>query len=115
MGCGCNKTVVQTEKYKPAQVDQSINQLVSSSSLTAIEQPTKSPYGLADVVKDKIAGTLEYASDELKDKRLQVCKRCPSLIKLPLGINGTGNCGKCSCFVDLKTSYKLSQCPDSKW
>jgi hypothetical protein len=101
MGCNCNKNKLLSTEHKlpeetPPQVD-------------------RKRYGLTDVIKDTITGKAEYVSDEVYKSRLDVCKKCRFLIKLPLHVNGTGNCGKCGCFVDFKAKYAKSKCDVFKW
>ena len=72
-------------------------------------------YSILDLAKEALSGSVDMATDDTKSKRLEVCKRCVYLIKLPIGINGTGNCGKCGCFVDAKVKFAKSSCPIGKW
>jgi hypothetical protein len=51
----------------------------------------------------------EYVSEEEKNKRLDLCKSCPELIKL------TTQCKKCGCFMSLKTKLAVAVCPIGKW
>jgi hypothetical protein len=79
------------------------------------QENESSKYNLVDVIKDTITGNTSYASEEVKNKRILICKRCPQLMTAPLNITGTGNCKKCGCFVDFKVMYEKSQCPMFKW
>lgn len=63
---------------------------------------------LADVRKavdllDKAA----KASDELYEKRLNICKECDYL--------NEGTCGACGCYVELRAATKASKCPYKHW
>ena len=97
MGCNCGKS--------------------RESALAELNKraPEPKPYNVFDVMKDAITGNTEYASNEVVDKRIAICKRCPHLKTLPMGINGTGNCSKCGCFVDFKAKHTKSNCPVFKW
>lgn len=49
------------------------------------------------------------ALDEIKQKRLEICKKCEHFIKL------THQCSKCGCLMDLKTKLRNASCPIDKW
>lgn len=49
------------------------------------------------------------ASKELSEARFNICKQCPELIPV------LNQCKKCGCFMNLKTTMKLAQCPLKKW
>jgi hypothetical protein len=51
----------------------------------------------------------KYASDELADSRLSICKTCPEFIKL------TTQCKKCGCLMSIKTKLEAAKCPINKW
>lgn len=51
----------------------------------------------------------EWASAELSEKRYDICKSCPELIKL------TKQCKKCGCFMAAKTKLNMATCPIGKW
>lgn len=46
---------------------------------------------------------------ELGEKRFEICKACPELIRL------TKQCKKCGCFMVVKTKMKAAECPIGKW
>lgn len=52
---------------------------------------------------------IEKVPSEVKQKRLEICKSCPELIKL------TTQCKKCGCFMDAKTTLPHASCPLGKW
>lgn len=58
-----------------------------------------------DIVNPKT----EWASEEESNKRYDICKACPELIKL------TSQCKKCGCFMAAKTKLKGASCPIGKW
>lgn len=51
----------------------------------------------------------KYIEQAEADKRLDICKACPELIKL------TNQCKKCGCLMNLKTKLKGATCPIGKW
>jgi hypothetical protein len=51
----------------------------------------------------------EYTTEELFDKRMEICKACPEFIQL------TKQCKKCGCFMSLKAKMTNSTCPIDKW
>jgi hypothetical protein len=57
---------------------------------------------------DMINGAARVTSEE-SEKRFQICKSCPELIKL------TSQCKKCGCFMALKTKLQAATCPIGKW
>lgn len=58
---------------------------------------------------DVVDPTTEWADDELSNKRYEICKSCPELIKL------TKQCKKCGCFMAVKTKLQKAVCPIGKW
>jgi hypothetical protein len=50
-----------------------------------------------------------FAKDEIKQKRLDICKSCEEFIKL------TAQCDVCGCFMKVKTMIKSAKCPKGKW
>lgn len=51
-----------------------------------------------------------YVKDlNISNKRFQICKECPELIKL------TKTCKKCGCFMKAKTLLEAATCPIGKW
>ncbi len=61
--------------------------------------------GLYKKVEDLIAAIPdeERAGQEIYAKRLDLCKRCPSL--------ENGLCRECGCFVELRAAVKANRCP----
>ncbi len=49
----------------------------------------------------------DTVSDEVYEKRLDVCKSCANL--------NEGTCMKCGCYVELRASAKVSHCPAKLW
>jgi hypothetical protein len=46
---------------------------------------------------------------ELIEQRLEICKVCPAFKPR------TKRCGKCGCFMELKTTLMQASCPIGKW
>lgn len=51
----------------------------------------------------------ERASEELKEKRLAICKECEFFVSF------TQQCLKCGCIMPLKTKLADAYCPVHKW
>ena len=58
---------------------------------------------------DLFKKTTEWADKEVFTERLEICKKCPELIKL------TTQCKKCGCFMKVKTKLQDATCPLGKW
>ena len=58
---------------------------------------------------DMLNPNTEYVEKEESDRRMDICKACPFLIK---AIN---QCQKCGCIMHLKTKLKHAECPVGKW
>jgi len=58
---------------------------------------------------DLISSDTEWASKEESEKRFDICKSCPKLIKL------TKQCKECGCFMAAKTKLEAATCPIGKW
>jgi hypothetical protein len=53
--------------------------------------------------------TVKKISEEVAEKRFNICKGCPELIQL------TKTCKKCGCFMQMKTKLEHAVCPIGKW
>jgi hypothetical protein len=53
--------------------------------------------------------TAKRTAEDNADKRFEICKSCPELIKL------TSQCKKCGCFMPAKTKLENAVCPIGKW
>jgi hypothetical protein len=51
----------------------------------------------------------ERSSEELAEKRLNICYSCAAFKPL------TQRCSKCGCFMKLKTQLEKAYCPLGKW
>lgn len=49
------------------------------------------------------------SNEELVAYRLEICKSC-EFYK-----HATNRCGKCGCFMSMKTTLKKASCPVGKW
>lgn len=58
---------------------------------------------------DLLDPSLPLLNDEDANKRYDICKACPELIKL------TKQCKKCGCFMAAKTRLEAATCPMGKW
>lgn len=58
---------------------------------------------------DIVNPNTEWLEEEESNKRFEICKSCPELIKL------TTQCKKCGCFMKVKTKLKKASCPIKKW
>lgn len=62
---------------------------------------------LGRVVNAAATGDQVFVNQQVKDRRLEVCKKCPSFEQ--------GKCLRCGCFVDLKARLRTERCPEGKW
>lgn len=72
-------------------------------------------YNIIDVAKDHLKGQVVWAEPSKKTSRLECCKNCDRLFKLPAMMHLTGTCKVCGCNVDMKVKYEKSSCPLGKW
>ena len=49
----------------------------------------------------------DRVSEEVYEKRLQICKECDLL--------NAGTCGACGCYVEIRAVAKAGRCPHKKW
>ena len=49
----------------------------------------------------------EKSTEELYNKRLEVCAKCDNLI--------SGMCLKCGCYVEFRAAFKNKACSIKKW
>ena len=43
------------------------------------------------------------------EKRLDICKKCEHFR------SWSNQCGKCGCFMNIKTRFRSLECPEGKW
>jgi hypothetical protein len=58
---------------------------------------------------DMLNPNTQYATEEEAEKRMDICKQCPFLIK------ATNQCKKCGCIMHLKTKLAGAECPVGNW
>lgn len=56
-----------------------------------------------------VAAGMPTVTDEEKARRLSICVVCPAFN----AANAT--CGKCGCYVTVKSAMRLERCPIGKW
>ena len=64
---------------------------------------------IQDVIVDAVKGNKIFASDELKEQRMAICRGCEYYHE------EQGRCKECGCFLEDKTSYSSAICPIRKW
>lgn len=58
---------------------------------------------------DLLNKEVEQATEEVVQKRLEICNSCPKLVQL------TKQCKLCGCVMPLKAKLKQAVCPANKW
>ena len=76
-----------------------------SSQLPKLPTPAAAVHGAIEVAKTVVGK--DVAEPPIKQKRLEICGKCPML--------SNGQCTLCNCIVALKTSRKYEVCPLNKW
>jgi hypothetical protein len=64
-------------------------------------------------IEERVKKALSLSTPEtlgLQKKRLEICNTCDELIRKPVKV-----CGKCHCFLELKTLVKTEECILNKW
>ena len=71
---------------------------------------------MSDKIKNLAKDTFKFishgmplSSQELIDKRLEICHSCPLFDK------DRNICNKCGCHMEYKVLASTSQCPEGKW
>lgn len=121
MGCNCKKLTPEQEaknrasfleKFKAAKSIQASLGIRTPSLPEPINTPPNKPakpYGIFNVLKDTISGTVQYASEEKQQNRKAVCKNCKFYVPL------TDQCSDCLCIISQKVRYEKSSCPKGRW
>ena len=76
----------------------------SSSVIVSSEEVQK-------LVEEQLALEIDLVDDELYEKRLEICKNCPSL-------EYDTTCRHCGCFVQFRAKLAYKHCPypeGAKW
>lgn len=58
---------------------------------------------------DMLNPNVEHASEEVAEARMDICNRCPELLRL------TKQCKQCGCLMTAKTKLLQATCPIGKW
>lgn len=58
---------------------------------------------------DLLKKETEYVSEEIQEKRIEICKSCPKFSKI------TNQCKLCGCIMGLKVKLSAASCPLGKW
>ena len=71
--------------------------------------PNQAKNFITSVVRH-VAGGMPQASDDERERRMEICRGCPAF---------TGGedprCSECGCYLKIKTSWALESCPQNKW
>lgn len=97
--------LIQTRAPDTSDTNSVLSHLTADTQVPIVQ--AKSGYNLLDVIKDKVTGNLEYASDETQQVRLEHCNNCSHKV--------AGICSQCGCVVQMKVRYANSSCPINKW
>ena len=69
-------------------------------------------------LKTWIKGSQVIASQDVAQKRWDICKECPYLLydeTNPDTNKKDGRCTECGCFMNVKVHYAVTECPIKKW
>jgi hypothetical protein len=58
---------------------------------------------------DLLNKNIKRSSEDVKNERMEICKKCPFFIKI------TTQCSKCGCVMEAKTRLAEASCPVGKW
>lgn len=109
-GIDCEKIpITEAIKDQPeieAVKEEAVIQKPEEVKLPSILQQAKNFAGAA---AQHVLGGMKNASNEEKNRRLDICKKCPHLIREEM------RCGKCGCFLETKASWQTSSCPIGQW
>jgi len=76
-------------------------QIVSTKRVKMSDKPVR-PWDLFNKKMGRV-------DSDTYNKRIEICKECPELIRL------TFQCKKCGCFMKEKTKLANAGCPLNKW
>ena len=69
-------------------------------------------------LKAWVKGSQVITSQEIAQKRWEICKQCPHLkydeINPDTG-KRDGRCTHCGCFMNVKVHYAVAECPIDRW
>ena len=69
-------------------------------------------------LKAWLKGSQVIASQEIAERRWEVCLQCPHLLydeTNPDTGKKDGRCTHCGCFMNIKVHYAVAKCPIDKW
>lgn len=69
----------------------------------------KTPEELDEVTPLDLLSSDNYTTREIRNERLDICKKCEHLFK------PTRTCKMCGCFMAAKTWLKHAHCPEGHW
>ena len=79
-----------------------------------VEQGKNLAKSIKNIAKDAIEGNSIFVPENIKKKRLGICKKCEFLYKSVID-ESKNRCTLCGCFVAAKTGFSVEQCPAKKW
>ena len=69
-------------------------------------------------LKAWIKGSQVITTQEIAEKRWEICKQCPHLLYDQVNPDTNkkdGRCTHCGCFMNVKVHYAVAECPIDKW
>jgi len=69
-------------------------------------------------LKAWIKGSQVITTQEIAEKRWEICKKCPHLLYDQVNPDTNkkdGRCTHCGCFMNVKVHYAVAECPIDKW
>ncbi|MFC3808861.1 DUF6171 family protein [Terrabacter sp. MAHUQ-38] len=67
----------------------------------------RSPEAVRAAVREQLSWETDLASEEVRDRRLDLCRRCPDLL--------AHTCRRCGCYVEFRASLQDKKCPRGSW
>lgn len=64
---------------------------------------------IQDAILDAVSGNEIFVTEEEKERRLSICKKCPEYHEEQM------RCKNCGCFLENKVTFTASKCPLSHW
>ena len=87
-----------------------IKQLQSSNKGLSVTQMARNlGNSIVKNVVSVVQGNELKLSDSETQNRLDICRQCPYFE------SGSQRCGKCGCYLAVKTYLKAEKCPIGKW
>jgi hypothetical protein len=62
-----------------------------------------------ELIKNALATGALHVSDEVKNQRLEICRKCEKYDSEQV------RCIECGCFLEYKAQFSLDSCPLEKW